>query len=63
MIVISAVDTDIVMKYVVITVMDADAIMNCVMIAAVDASAFSQLHHAPVTGNCMSNKDCPWSLL
>ncbi len=44
MIVISVVDTDIVMNCIVITVMDADAIMNCIMITAMDASAVSQLH-------------------
>jgi len=43
-IVISVVDTDIVMNCIVITVMDADAIMNCIMITAMDASAVSQLH-------------------
>lgn len=63
MIVISVVDTDVVVNCVVVTVMDADAIMNCIMITSVDASAVSQLHHFPSTGNCMGNEDCPWSLL
>ena len=63
MIVVCVVDTDVVVNCVVVTVMDADAIMNCIMITSMDASAVSQLHHFFSTGNCMSNEDCPWSLL